>query len=240
MGYRENEFEAFGVPMDERVARYTESVEIIRALWSGEPVTYEGTHFTLHDAKISLPPVQPGGPPVWVGAGAHRTGARRAAALGDAWIVPPHVSTEKLTEMLAVERAERQRLGRPLDREVVIRRELVLDTDPERARERGLRARLGVTREYAKYNAPDSTDQYRHLRSDAAAEEVADESYLFSDPQTVVARLRELEAAGVTTVILRGQWYDLPHEDVLATLRLFGDQVLPALAQRPVAAGAGA
>jgi alkanesulfonate monooxygenase SsuD/methylene tetrahydromethanopterin reductase-like flavin-dependent oxidoreductase (luciferase family) len=228
MGYRENEFAAFGIPMDQRVTRYTESVEVIRALWSGEPVTYAGQHFRLDGERISLPPVQPNGPPIWVGAGAHRAGAKRAARLGDAWIVPPHVSTETLTAILEIERSERERLGRPVDREVVIRRELVLDADRDRARERGLRARLGVTREYAKYNAPDATDQYRHLRSDTAAEEVADESYLFTDPATCVTRLRELEAAGVSTVILRAQWYDLPHVEVLETLRLFSDEVRPA------------
>jgi len=229
MGYRENEFAAFGVPLAERATRYTESVEIIRALWSGEPVTYTGKHFALDGERISLPPVQAGGPPIWVGAGAHQAGAKRAARLGDAWIVPPHVSTAKLTEILQVERAERARLGRPASGEVVIRRELVLDRDQERARDRGLRARLGVTREYAKYNAPDATPQYRHLRSEAAATEVADESYLFTDPATCVTKLKELEAAGVTTVILRAQWYDLPQEEVLDTLRLFADEVLPAM-----------
>ncbi|MEV4139057.1 LLM class flavin-dependent oxidoreductase [Dactylosporangium sp. NPDC049742] len=232
MGYRENEFAAFGIPLDERVSRYTESVEIIRALWSGEPVTYAGKHYSLDDARISLPPVQQGGPPIWVGAGMHKTGARRAAQLGDAWIVPPHASLAKLAELVQVERAERARLGRPLNGEVVVRRELVLDRDRERARERGIRARLGVTQQYAKYNAPDATAQYRHLQNEAAAAEVADEAYLFTDPATCVAKLRELEEAGVTTVILRAQWYDLPHEDMLATLKLFADEVLPALGQR--------
>ncbi|WP_228033896.1 LLM class flavin-dependent oxidoreductase [Streptomyces spongiae] len=163
MGYRENEFASFGVPMDERVARYEESVQVIRALWSGRTVHHDGVHFRLDGERISLPPVRPGGPPIMVGAGAHRTGARRAARLGDGWIVPPHVSEERLATVLGWHRAEAERIGDGRRHEYVVRRELVLDTDGERARETGLRARGALTRAYSAYNAPDSSASYRHL-----------------------------------------------------------------------------
>ncbi|MFD0658799.1 LLM class flavin-dependent oxidoreductase [Thermocatellispora tengchongensis] len=88
MGYRGNEYAAFGIPMEQRVARYEESVELIRRLWRAEPVTFEGEHFTVRGERIGIPPVQPGGPRIWVGAGVHKTGARRAARLGDTWIIP--------------------------------------------------------------------------------------------------------------------------------------------------------
>lgn len=227
MGYRENEFAAFGIPLDERTTRYEESVHVIRSLWTNEPVTFHGTHFRLDEARISLPPLRPGGPPVWIGAGAHRTGALRAARLGDAWILPPHVGFDRMRRVLAVQRAERERLGRPAGGEVVVRRELLLDDDPARARAAGLAARNALTRRYAAYNAPDSSEAYRHLHGDSAATDVADEAYLFTDPATCVARLRELAAAGVTYVVLRAQWYDLPQDRVLGTLELFRDRVLP-------------
>lgn len=227
MGYRENEFQAFGIGLDERVGRYEEAMAVIRGLWTGEPVTFDGRYYRIDGEHLSLPPVQPGGPAVWIGAGAHRTGARRAAALGDAWIIPPHVSLPRLQTILEVERAERARLGRPASGEVVIRRELVLDPDAEVARQRGLAARGALTGQYAAYNAPDKTESYRHLGSAEAANDVADESYLFTDPETCVLRLKELEAAGVTTVVLRMQWFDLPQQDMLSTLELFADQVLP-------------
>jgi len=229
MGYRENEFAAFGVPLDERVTRYEESVHIIRSLWTGSPLTFHGKHFRLDDARISLPPLRPGGPPIWIGAGAHRTGALRAARLGDAWILPPHVGADRMRRALGIQRAERHRLGRPPGGEVVIRRELVLDDDPARAREIGLTARLALTRRYAAYNPPDTTEAYRHLAGDAAATDVADEAYLFTDPATCVRRLRELADAGVTYVVLRAQWYDLPQDRVLRTLDMFRDRVLPYL-----------
>lgn len=228
MGYRENEFASFGVPMNERIGRYEESIELVRQLWTGEQTNYSGEHFQLDDEKISLKPVQAGGPPIWIGAGAHRKGAERAARLGDAWIVPPHTSPEKLQAVLGHYQAERDRLSLGSADELVVRRELVLDPDAERARKIGLNARYAVTREYAKYNAPDKTGNYSHLDSKHSATQTADASYLFMDPSTAVAALKDLEAQGLTYIVLRMQWYDLAQEQVLRTLELFKNDVLPA------------
>jgi alkanesulfonate monooxygenase SsuD/methylene tetrahydromethanopterin reductase-like flavin-dependent oxidoreductase (luciferase family) len=228
LGYRENEFESFGIPLTDRVSRYEESVQIIRELWSGDEVTFAGQHFTLRSQRLSLPPVQPGGPKIWVGAGAHRTGARRAARLGDAWMIPPHVTPERLATVLGYYQDERQRVGRGPAEDVIVRREMLLDENQAKARSVGIAARGALTRHHAQFNAPDQTESYRHLQSDAAAEEVADQSYMFTDPGHAVELLQALEQAGVTYVVLRAQWYDLPQAQVLRTLALFRDHVRPA------------
>jgi alkanesulfonate monooxygenase SsuD/methylene tetrahydromethanopterin reductase-like flavin-dependent oxidoreductase (luciferase family) len=227
MGYRENEFEAFGISMKERVGRYTESVELMRALWTGERVTYSGKHFSLHDEKISLTPVQPGGPPVWVGAGAHQKGIERAARLGDAWIIPPHVTGDRLSAALATYLAEREKARPGEPAELVVRREILLDEDAELAQKLGEQARGALTQEYSRYNAPDQTADYAHLADADAALQKAREAYLFTDPQGAVAKLKALEEMGVTHVVLRMQWFDLPQERVLRSLELFREQVLP-------------
>lgn len=229
MGYRENEFASFGVPMDERVTRFEESVTIVRQLWTGEPITFAGTHFAIDGERISLPPVQENGPRIWIGAGPHRVGAQRAARLGDAWIIPPHVAPDRLDVLLGHYRAERERCGLEAAGELVVRRELVLDDDPDRARAIGIEARAALTRKYAAFTAPDQTENYRHLQSDAAAEETADRSYLFTDPETAVGALRELEQQGFTYVVLRMQWYELAHERMLETLEQFRTRVRPAV-----------
>jgi alkanesulfonate monooxygenase SsuD/methylene tetrahydromethanopterin reductase-like flavin-dependent oxidoreductase (luciferase family) len=227
MGYRENEFASFGVPMDERVGRFEESVQIIRSLWTGEQVSFHGEHFTIDDQRISLPPLQTGGPRIWIGAGPHKTGARRAARLGDAWIIPPHETPERLQVLLGHYRDERVHAGLGEPGELVVRRELVLDDDPDRARSIGVNARGALTRKYAQFNAPDKSPGYSHLASDAAAEQTADRSYLFTDPASAVTAIKELQAQGFTYIVLRMQWFDLPQERMLQTLEMFRDHVLP-------------
>src|SRR5262245_9604424 len=52
IGYQEADFRAFGVPMEERLTRFLESVEILRRCWAGETFTFRGRHFTLENVTI--------------------------------------------------------------------------------------------------------------------------------------------------------------------------------------------
>ncbi len=61
------EYEVCGVPREERGRRLTESIEAIRALWSGRPASYSGRYFSFEDVPMLPPPRQPGGPPIWCG-----------------------------------------------------------------------------------------------------------------------------------------------------------------------------
>jgi len=77
------EFAAVGVPWDRRVGRFLETLEICRALWSRDSVSFSGKHFTLQDVTVEPKPHRRGGPPIWIG-GSGPT-ALREAARWDAW-----------------------------------------------------------------------------------------------------------------------------------------------------------
>jgi probable F420-dependent oxidoreductase len=79
------EFAALGVPLRERGRRTDETIEICRALWTSDDVRYGGRIFSLDGVTLPVKPVQPGGPPVWVG-GRSDAAIRRAARLGDGWL----------------------------------------------------------------------------------------------------------------------------------------------------------
>lgn len=81
-GYLRSEFLAMGASFEERGAVLDEALDVIRACWSGEPVTRDG-RFAAREV-VSLPgPVQPGGPPILVGGNGRR--ARSRAARHDGW-----------------------------------------------------------------------------------------------------------------------------------------------------------
>src|ERR1043165_9095567 len=61
------EFEACGVPLSERGARLSESLDLLRKLWSGEPASHAGRFFQFDKVMMQPPPRQPGGPPLWCG-----------------------------------------------------------------------------------------------------------------------------------------------------------------------------
>ena len=78
------EFEAAGVPFEKRVGRMMEGLQLARALWTGEPVTWEG-RWRLDKATVGPTPHRPGGPPLWI-AGALPPSLERAGKFFDGWL----------------------------------------------------------------------------------------------------------------------------------------------------------
>src|SRR5437660_12577430 len=106
------EFAAAGVPWDRRVGRYLETLEICRALWSRDGVSFHGKHFTLDDVTMEPRPPRAGGPPIWIG-GSGPTALREAARF-DAWF-PTGPSVEFFAEHFPRVRAAAQAAGRARD-----------------------------------------------------------------------------------------------------------------------------
>jgi len=112
-GENPKEFEASGVPHRERGARVDEGIEVLRALWRDTPATFKG-RFTSFDAvSIDPKPVQPGGPPIWVG-GRSDAALARAGRVGDGWVAYV-VTAERYRQSLEKIRAAADRAGRSLD-----------------------------------------------------------------------------------------------------------------------------
>jgi len=62
------EFEASGVPLSQRGARLSAGIPLLRRLWSGASVSYDGSCWpAFTDVRLQPPSRQPGGPPIWVG-----------------------------------------------------------------------------------------------------------------------------------------------------------------------------
>ena len=90
------EFEACGVPRNERGARTNEALDVIRRLWTEPTVTYEGRFNTLHDVGIEPHPVSAPHPPIWV-SGRKEAAMRRTARYADGWL-PYMYTPEQLAE----------------------------------------------------------------------------------------------------------------------------------------------
>jgi alkanesulfonate monooxygenase SsuD/methylene tetrahydromethanopterin reductase-like flavin-dependent oxidoreductase (luciferase family) len=71
IGYRRREYAAYGLEFGDRGRRFDEFLDIVRALWAGETVTYRGRHFTVENATIA-PPAPRGGIPLYIGGFAER------------------------------------------------------------------------------------------------------------------------------------------------------------------------
>ena len=98
LGYREKELEAVGTTRRERVGRFEESIDLMKRLWSGEEVTFEGQHWRVHSGRLGLTPVQKPHPPIWI-ASQSAGAARRAASLGEGCLIAPQVGWQDLSAL---------------------------------------------------------------------------------------------------------------------------------------------
>jgi probable F420-dependent oxidoreductase len=105
------EFEALGVPVKGRGKRTDESLEVIRALFSGEETSFDGEFTQLSGLALDPPPAQPGGPPIWV-AGRSEAAQRRAGRYADVWMpymyTPEQLAQSRVTVAEAAAEAGRE------------------------------------------------------------------------------------------------------------------------------------
>jgi probable F420-dependent oxidoreductase len=103
VGWNHVEYESLGTDWHTRGARQAEQVEVLRRLWSGELVDFDGRFHQLKAVNIVPPPIQR--PiPIWFG-GFSDNVVKRAARLGDGWmpIMPPDAAAEQKLAMLRKE-----------------------------------------------------------------------------------------------------------------------------------------
>ena len=108
-GWNHVEYTALGAPWKERGAVFDEQIPLLRALWSGEVVDFEGAHHRIDRAGILPAAAHP--IPIWMGAIAP-VALERAARLGDGLVLATQPSRVRETwdqALAALDRAGRDR-----------------------------------------------------------------------------------------------------------------------------------
>ncbi|MBI2872144.1 MAG: LLM class flavin-dependent oxidoreductase [Chloroflexi bacterium] len=192
-----------GVDPASRASRLEEMVQVMKRLWTGEPVTFQGRHFQLQDAVLQPTPAQPGGPPLLL-ACHHRTGAtaqyRRAARYADGFISITDSPTEFAAVASRVADCAREEGRDPANLDSAYYMTVNLDRDPDHARQE---AHQFIVRYYGQDFWGNSWGP-------------------FGPPEVVARRILEYAQAGARRVIVR--FASLRQEEQLS---LFVQEVLP-------------
>jgi alkanesulfonate monooxygenase SsuD/methylene tetrahydromethanopterin reductase-like flavin-dependent oxidoreductase (luciferase family) len=213
LGYRQPEFDAFGVSLKERAPRFTESIGLIRRLWTEDWVSHRGRFYTVEDAGIGAKPLHPGGPPVYI-AGQAEVSVRRAARIGDAWLIVNTSGLAAVGPLMQTYRAALTEYGR-----TPIEFPITLECHVGESRARAFEECRGpLEYKYAAYAAWGLQD-----RASGDFAEFARDRFIIGDEVSVkeeIARYSEL--LGIDHFIMRCQWPGLPQEQTLATIRRLG------------------
>jgi len=174
------EFEACGVPVEERGARTNESLELMLRLWAEDDVRFQGRFNTLSGVTLEPKPTQQPHPPIWI-SGRSQAAMRRCARFGTGWL-PYMYTPEKLSESLAAIAA----MGQECERSVPVKPGLFIFFAVHE--DRDVAIKMAAERLSRQYNQDFSQLVHRYA--------------IAGNPQDCRARLREYIDAGAATIIL--------------------------------------
>jgi coenzyme F420-dependent glucose-6-phosphate dehydrogenase len=210
----------------ERFARLRETVRLMRQLWTGEDVSFEGDYYRTVGATIYDRPERP--VPVYVAAGGPVV-AKYAGRAGDGFICTSgkgmDLYTDKLLPAVAEGAAAADRDPSTIDRMIEIK--MSYDRDPDKALENcRFWAPLSLTAEQK--HSVDSATEMERLADELPIEQVAKRWIVASDPDTALAQIKPYLDAGLNHLVFHGPGEDQPRfleqfaEDVLPRLRAIG------------------
>ena len=223
LGYAVHEFRGFGFPLSHRVSRTEECVDILRLAWSGEPFSYHGRRYRFDDVRVTPDPVQPGGPPLWMGFAA-QPGLERAVRYDT------HILPQGAEGLIGDWRRRYAEGGRDPDtkRVGIIRTFLVTD-DPERdwpplrAAERYRMAVYGrFAEEAGRGNASTFNDQSR----------INQRVFVGSVDECVEELCTYIGRYSLTDVVTWGSAPGLPPDALTPSMERFAAEVVPRVRAR--------
>lgn len=237
LGYRDVEYDAFGVHRGDRLHRFTENLRIATALLRGERVSADLPWCRLDDVKLAVTPVQVSGPPLWMAANSDGA-VRRAARTADTWLINPHARLETVVRQVELFAGERAAAGRPPAQELPAVKEIFCGPDRATALEMArphLENKYKVYANWGQDKVLPGTESF-----DIPFAELEEDRFVIGSPDECLTRLLPWrEQLGVDHFILRTHWSGMPLEDTLTSMRLLSDEVLPEL-RRAVPAATGA
>lgn len=221
-GYRDVEFDAFGVPKSERGRRIQEGVEIIKRLWTEDGVSYDGEVFSIENCSINPKPIQDPRPPIWIG-GESDTAIRRATTVGDAWYAYVQANTDEstLAHRLGVARATDDPDVQPV----------AMNTFVDRTDAAAVNTYRPVLEETVGWYEEEGYQGATGGRTDLDGDDFS--PFLVGAPDTVADRIVYLaEEHGVNCLISGMIAPGLGHDEILQSVSLMGEEVIPRVEAR--------
>ncbi|GHE94430.1 luciferase-like protein [Amycolatopsis deserti] len=173
-GGRNRPFAAFGLDGEAHVARFTEGIRLLKALWTEDEVDFDGRFWQLEGAAMEPKPFQKPGPPLWFG-GSHPNALARAVKHGDGFFGAGSSTTAAFAEQV---KTLRELLDGREDFQIAKRVYISIDDDGDAARRRAADGLAGI---YGK----------RGLEAVAVA----------GTPEECVAGVQEVAAAGAELIL---------------------------------------
>jgi alkanesulfonate monooxygenase SsuD/methylene tetrahydromethanopterin reductase-like flavin-dependent oxidoreductase (luciferase family) len=227
LGYRQVEYDAFAVPSDKKVHRFTENLRIVTELWQGKEVHADLPWCRLDGVRATLRPVQEPMPPIWMAANADAA-VKRAARLADTWIINPHATFDVIKGQLGLHAEQRKAEGRGPVEELPLLREVFCAPTRAEAIEQ---AQPYLAHKYEVYSSW-GQDKVMPVEESFTMpyEELERSRFIVGSPEDCIEQLLPWrDELGVNHFNFRTNWAGMPIESALSSVDLLSREVIPAL-----------
>jgi alkanesulfonate monooxygenase SsuD/methylene tetrahydromethanopterin reductase-like flavin-dependent oxidoreductase (luciferase family) len=218
-GYRDVEFQSFGLEKRQRRQRLVEGVQIIRKLWAEDNVTFHGEVFQLNGVSIAPKPLQRPGPPVLMGADTVQS-VSRVPEVADHWISSRRHSKTFLRQAVPVYKKALEQRGREF-KGLFIFRDLCIAGSSREAEDRIKAAYERRYRDYQREGQPGE-------RYDLPFDELKRGRLIVGSPDEVIEEVmayhQEFDAEFMWFMV---DWPGFEPQWALETIQMFGEQVIP-------------
>jgi alkanesulfonate monooxygenase SsuD/methylene tetrahydromethanopterin reductase-like flavin-dependent oxidoreductase (luciferase family) len=223
IGFREEEFEGFGVRKSARPSLLEEGISILRACWSGGPVTHHGRHYSLDLQSVMPRPVQDPHPPIWLAARAEAPARRAGARAAHLHLLGGRTIRQAYFE------AAREAGLEPYTRRVSIFKPIFVASDPMRELARYRPQFEYFTVRHATWLAQNPDIPYDETLKRTwgdTSNPLSGMQYLFGTPESCLAELRQFYQRKPFTDFISpiAPPYDI--DGILASISLFAEQVM--------------
>ena len=232
------DYEVMGISSSESRGRFEEAWEIIRRLWSGERVSFDGRYWSFRDHLLAPQPLQQPTPPTYVACIATPESYEWAGTHGCHLMVAPFLlaSTDQQCKLLDMYRealaaagydpAEFQVLGN-YHLAIAESEQAVSDSDQYLFRYldflNHVNANQRASLDSSQYGAYENSEV---LWRDAM--ELREHRAVLGTPQQCIERIGQLaEACGLTGWMFHINYGGVPHEQVVDEMHLFAEEVRP-------------
>lgn len=224
IGYKEDEFTLYNVPMERRGSRFEEGLVLMKKLWTESTVTFSGKYFSLQNIEFEPKPRTKPHPPVWIG-GWRPLMLDRAARLGNAWLPGVSPNIHQVCELKQFFLRKRQEAGMPQPRDWPLTRDIIIAETKAEARALAERHLLPF---YKNVYAGQWKHQFINAEITQDLDKLAKDRFIIGNPEEVTRGVKKfIDLYGATHFICRFFFGDMPHEVIMKELALFAREVIP-------------
>lgn len=232
-GYQTYEFERLGHSLDESRERFEESVDILLEAFKGEPFGYEGKHYNFGETSVFPTPKQDPHPPIWVvGQSAESivaTAKRGFNLVSGGFGVPIERLREfrKAFDETVTDPAVKSKIR------VSTQRPVYVTHDESELPEIVEQARWNMRVTLSLRQGLERVEKGRAIAipfdNEPSTDELLERYFVMGTPKTCIARIEEIRDAMQIDHFNASCWFgDLSQDQVLGSMKLFAEEVMPA------------